>query len=134
MIERHQEADILRSLAETYKLMLEMPAKGKAGGKDADDWVSPVAAAGGRAGVMTPARGAGANKRHMNNPKGDDARIATAKKQQQADRKAAAQDKGYKESSKPSSSMEKAKEKANFTPHEGEMRVKKLKPARGPRR
>jgi hypothetical protein len=134
MIDPKQEADLLRSLAQTYMTMYESPARGKTGEKDSDEWVTPVAAAGGRAGVMTPARGAGANKRHMNNPKGDDARIKTAKEQQEADRKAAAKDKDYKESSKPSSSMEKAKEKANFTPHEGPMKVKKIKPARGPRR
>lgn len=91
MIERHQEADILRSLAETYQEIMEMgKAVGKAGGKSADHNPKGHAArvSSGSGITMTPAAGLGKEK-----PKGSDkARANKFNKQASADRKAAAKE------------------------------------------
>ena len=127
------EAEILRSLYETY-LNLNERAKGKLGDQRFDsmgaDRGARVAQGGGRLGVFTPARGQGADKRHKNNPKADDARAQIQKDQAKEDRKSPAE----KASMSKSPSMQAAQDKAKFKPHEGPMKVKKLRPARGPRR
>ena len=125
------EAEILRSLYETYMDLQEMPAKGNLGAGAGDTMRGARAAqGGGRLGVFTPARGQGADKRHKNNPKADDARAKIQKDQAKEDRKSPAE----KASMSKSPSMKAAQEKAKFKPHEGPMKIKKLRPARGPRR
>ena len=87
MIERHQEADLLRSLAETYQEMIEMRAIGKAGGGSADDggkYGEKNQAVGG--GWIGKQGGIGKDKKEKNNPKADDKRAARQKAQAASDR------------------------------------------------
>ncbi len=115
MIERHQEADILRSLADAYldiseetkKLRARGPRKGElwAGGKQggaggggkkqlgagdsvgrAGDGKAHNNAGGGRFANNAPWKGAGAQKAVQNNPKADDKRANRQKAQAADDR------------------------------------------------
>ena len=91
MIERHQEAALLRSLAEAYQEIVEMGrALGKAGGSAADDNVKGAEArvSSGSGITLTPAAGLGKDK-----PKGSDkTRAKKYNKQAAEDRKAAARE------------------------------------------
>lgn len=82
------EAQILRSLYNTYLGMSEGVAMGKAGTNSGDTNTKGAAArvSSGRGMTLTPARGLGRDKRHVNNPKGDDARIKTYKDQIKKDK------------------------------------------------
>ena len=89
MIDKHQEADILRSLAETYQDMIEMRAIGKAGGGSVDDggkYGEKNQAIGG--GWIGKQGGIGKDKKEKNNPKADDRRAARQAAQAKADRNA----------------------------------------------
>ena len=89
MIDKHQEADILRSLAETYQDMIEMRAIGKAGGGSADDggkYGEKNQAIGG--GWIGKQGGIGKDKKEKNNPKADDKRAARQAAQAKDDRNA----------------------------------------------
>ena len=72
------------------QMYTEGTGKGKLGSKSTDYGAADKGAAtgggGGRSGVWTPATGAGANKRHKNNTKGDDNRMKTYKDQLSKDK------------------------------------------------
>ena len=87
MLERHEEAQILKSLAEAYKEMYEAVRADRAGqakGKMGENDGTPMAAkavGGGGAGnkggmTITPVTGLGKDKSIMNDPEKDDKRIA----------------------------------------------------------
>lgn len=91
MIEKHQEADILRSLAETYQEMIEAKEQnagklGKGNLRKAVGAHRPVG--GGGAGFFGKAAGMGKDKAIKNHPSADDKRAEKQKKQAAADRNA----------------------------------------------
>lgn len=92
-MDRHEEAKILKSLADSYQEIINESAKGKLGG-DVGDTMRGARAAqgGGRLGVFTPARGMGAKKNIKNDPKADDKRAKKQKDQAREDRKAEARE------------------------------------------
>ena len=77
MIDRHQEAELLKSLSNAYQEIIEMKAIGKAGAGSADDggkYGEKNQAIGG--GWIGKQGGIGADKREKNNPSADDRRAA----------------------------------------------------------
>lgn len=135
MLDPQEEARLIRSMAEAYQEVCEMTAKGKVGGQGGDQLGTSGAAGGGKGGVWTPARGAGADKRHKNDPAKDDARAATQAADAKAQRVASARtkDEDKSEGMDKSKGIKDAEKKANFTSHQGPPKIKKLKSAKGPR-
>ena len=89
MIDKHQEADLLRSLAEAYKEIYEGKKEqnaGKLGGnlRQAQGAHRPVG--GGGQGFFGKAAGMGKDKAVKNDPKADDKRAAKQKAQAKDDR------------------------------------------------
>ena len=89
MIDKHQEANILRSLAETYQEMIE--AKEQNAGKLGKDNLRKAQGAhrpvgGGGAGFFGKAAGMGKDKAIKNHPSADDRRAQKQKKQAANDR------------------------------------------------
>ena len=95
MIERHQEADILRSLAEAYQEIIERNEQnaGKLGADNLRKAVGRRAVGMGGAGFHGQVYGMGKDKKAKNNPSEDDKRAAKQKDQAKKDRDAENKDK-----------------------------------------
>lgn len=95
MIDRHQEADILRSLAEAYQEIVEGKEQnaGKLGANNLRKAVGRRAVGMGGAGFHGSVHGIGKDKKAMNNPAEDDKRAAKQKAQAKKDRDAENKDK-----------------------------------------
>ena len=92
MIDRHQEADILRSLAEAYREICEIKVIRDGGAEQqAPKEIRPVGMGG--AGFHGKVGGLGKDKKAKNNPAEDDKRAAKQKAQAKKDRDAENKDK-----------------------------------------